>query len=508
MNEIDNSLKTILRGTKIVFIGIMLSKLLGYAYRVIAARVGTQEYGLISIGIAILGLLTTFSLLGLGDGVLRYISFYRGKKDYSKIKEILSSSLKITVPLSFVLAVLLFIFSNQISTVLFHNPNLNIIIKIMALAIPFNTLREVLFKTIRSFQRVEYEVYSKHIAENLTKVIFSVVFLILGYKFIGLAIAYVFAVFLSFLLAVYYLKIKVFPIKATELILPPINKELLFYSFPLLFSSLVFSVILWTDTLMLGYFTTASETGIYNAALPTSALIFIIPSTLLSLFIPVLTELYAQNKNEAFESIYKTVTKWIFLSNITLLGIFYLYSKPILEILFGSQYLSASTSLIILSTGLFLGYTMSSSQDVLLIYKKTKLIFFNTLIMVIINLSLNFYLIPIYGIIGAALATSFAFITRSILLLAETKIITNINPINIKYLKIIFSISVAIILVNYINNLIFSETNIYALIIGSFLLTIIYLLLLIITKSFEKEDMIILKIIKEKIGLYFGKQDS
>ena len=345
--------------------------------------------------------------------------------------------------------------------------------------------------------------YIRCIIENLIKISFTLIFLILGLSIIGATIAYTLSIIVGAILAFYFLETKILSIFKDKINSSFFNKELLFYSIPLLFSNLILSIILWTDTLMLGYFLPESEVGIYNTALPTAYLMNMIPYALYILFLPILTELYSKDKNNEFKIVYKTVTKWVFLMNLILLSMFYLFSKPIITILFGQNYVGAATSLIILGTGYFIGYFPISSQYFLLIVKKTKLILFNTLFITILNILLNFYLIPIYGFLGAAIATSSVFIFRGILLGIESYLIEKLIPLKLNFIKILFSILIASMLVKYISR--FYPINIFTLAINGVLLLGFYSLLLLITKSFEKEDIMIIKTIQQKTGVDFTK---
>ena len=78
MSETD-SLKKIVKGSSIVFIGIFISKFLAYVYRLLIARVGPEQYGLFSIALGLTGILVTISVLGLNLGLMRYIPFFKGK---------------------------------------------------------------------------------------------------------------------------------------------------------------------------------------------------------------------------------------------------------------------------------------------------------------------------------------------------------------------------------------------------------------------------------------------
>jgi len=307
---------------------------------------------------------------------------------------------------------------------------------------------------------------------------------------------------LSFILAVYYLEKKVFSVlkfKTSKFL----NKELLVYSIPLLFSNFIFSLILWTDTLMIGYFLPEAQVGIYNAAQPTAFLMFMLPYALLILFVPILTELYAKHKKEEFRVVYRTVTKWVFGLNLILLSIFYLFSKDILRILFGDNYVTASSSLIVLGTGYFIGYIASTIQSLLLVIKKTKIILFNTVIMAVGNILLNIFLIPKYGIVGAAIATGFIFTIRSVLLTIESISITKIIPFKLNYIKIVFSILVVSAIVKYVAR--FYEINIFTLILTIIFMVILYGGLLLVTRSFEREDAVVIKFVEDKIGINFTK---
>lgn len=504
MTEVEQSLKTIAKGAGIVFIGLCISKLLAYIYRVIVARIGVEQYGLISIGIAVLGIAATLSLFGMSESVLRYVSYYKGKGDKAKIKGVILSSFKITTILSLIIATLVFVFSEFISVNIFHNPQLTPILKIFAIAIPFNVFREISLSIIKAFKKAEYEVYSKNITENVIKVLLTVLLLYFGFSVFGAAVAYFLAIFISTFVAFYFFK-KVYTSFKTKLSPIYSNRELFSYCWPLVFNTVLFQVILWTDTFMIGYFKTVSDVGVYNAALPTAQLMYLFPYALMVLFFPVLTELYAKKSRQAFRSVYETTTKWIFMVNIILLSLFILFSKEILGCLFGQEYVVGSVILIILSSGYFLYYLMTNSNYVLMTLKKTKLIFFNTVVGALFNLILNFILIPLYGILGAAIATIISLLIIATLRFFESYHITKINPFNIGFLKIIFAFVIATIITKYFTYLLGFLKGIYVLFFGAFFFLLIYLFLLFCTKSFKKNDILIMKEIHQKLVKYLRK---
>ena len=501
MNTTEESLRSIAKVAGIIFIGVFISKILAYLYRIVVARLGAEQYGFISIGIAILGVFVTISLLGMNEGVIRYVSYFKGKDERAKIKGVLSTALKLTTILGIVLSILLFIFSDLVAVRIFHNHQLSSIIKIFAIIIPINVFREILLSTIKAYRKVEYEVFSRNIVENSFKLLLTLLFIYIGFNVLGAALAYLFATIASTIIALYFFR-KVYLNFKINKPAEYSNKELLSYCWPLIFNTFIFQVILWTDTFMLGFFKTPSDVGIYNAALPTGQLMYIFPYALMTLFFPVLSELHARGSRQAFESIYKTTTRWIFMINLALLSVFIIFSKQVISVLFGREYLSGSMALVILSTGYFFYYLTSNSNYILMILKKTKLIFMNTIAAALINILLNFILIPKFGIVGAAIATVLSLMIIAILRFIESWTITRINPFKTDYIKILISILIATSSTIYIIRMLNIQRDIYILIFGAILIGLIYILLLAITRSFKENDLIILRAINQKIRGY------
>ena len=163
--------------------------------------------------------------------------------------------------------------------------------------------------------------------------------------------------------------------------------------------------------------------------------------------------------------------------------------------------------LIILLVGFLIFCTLFSSKDILIIFKKTKFIASNAVIVAVLNVFLNFYLIPLYGLIGAAIATSVSFIIGAILIGTGAYLTTKINVFRFKYLTI-FSSAILAIVVTFIFKSLFGSIDILSLILYPFIFVLVYLFLLIITKSLEKEDIYIMKALQRKISNRVNRRNT
>jgi O-antigen/teichoic acid export membrane protein len=277
-----------------------------------------------------------------------------------------------------------------------------------------------------------------------------------------------------------------------------VRKEVFSYSWPLLFSSLITTIFYWIDSFLLGYFMGAVNVGLYNAATPLVGLMAFIPAMFSQLFFPMITREFSMKNNRVIKELSKQVGKWILILNLPLFFIMFLFPTTLIRILFGEQYIFASSVLQILAVGGFISSLVFLSTDLISMVGKSKIILINIICASILNILLNIILIPKFGLNGAAISTSITTILLSISLFIEVKYYVRLIPLRKKIFKI-FAISlIPLLLVIFIKKYI--ATNFLTLILlGSFFL-LSYIFLLLITKSLDRNDILILKSLKKKIG--------
>lgn len=501
----EEPLKKITKGAGIVFIGMFISKVLTYIFIIVVSRLGTEKYGLLSLGIAILSIGGTLSLMGLNIGVLRYVSYYRGKGDKQRIKGTVISSLEMSLPLSIFFALLMFFYADWISISVFQNISLAPVLKIFAFVLPFYVSSMIFIHTIRAFQRVEYEVYAKYIFESAARILLTVILVYWGYSLVGATVAYAIAIFCTSLLSLFFLERKLFPIFKTRVKAIPLRRELFSYSYPLMIAGILSMVLAWTDTLMIGYYLTVSEVGIYRVAVSTAILMQVVPGAFQILFMPVMTELYAKEKMIEIENVYKIVTKWIFFANFPVFLLMVIFSKQILRVLFGEEYIGGALALSILVFGYFSYSVFHTSGPMLNMVKKTKLVLIISIFSTASNVVLNYYLIPIYGISGGAMATGFAFLFSGLLMYTFVYYFIKMQPLTFMHLKSLISGVVSMSVIYGITRMLFGTPPTYALFLMFPLFSFLYVMLLITLKGFEEEDIVIIKAIQTKTRIDFTR---
>lgn len=499
--HLNASLRTIAKGAGIGFVGTAIGLGFGFFTRIVIARfLGPDEYGLISLGFAALNIAVIIGLLGLRTGIVRYVSYYRGKQDDARIKGTIISALKISLPLSIAVACLLFFSATWLSIDIFHEPGLIPILQIFSIAVPFWVLAQIFLPTTVGFQDVKYKVYTEDIFHNLFKLVVISIFLYFGFGVIGATFGWLLSIMAMAVMAFYYLEKKVFPLVNTKIKAISTMSELLFFSIPLIFAAAAGLLLGYTDTLMLGYFYNADEVGVYNAALPTAGLMRVALGSFGVIVMPVVTGLYAQKRCPELRNIYSTVTKWIIAIVFPGFLLILLFAKPIMWILFGSDYVAGATALVILAFGYLVTSVCGTSERIITAAGKTKVtmwcIFFGSTA----NFLLNLYLIPIYGINGAAIATAMSFILMYTLMLLFTYKLEKMQPFRWNQLKPVIAASMACLLVYGITEYLLVATA-FVLVLMFVLFIGLYFVLLLFIKGFDEDDLMIMRAIEEKTGM-------
>lgn len=406
-------LRTIGKGALYTFVGMALSKLMTYFWRMIIARVGPEEYGIVSLALAVTGIMYTLSILGLETGISRYIAFYQGKNDYPRMKGVIISSFKLTIPVCLLIIGTVFIFSDFISSVFFRAPDLSPLLKIMGIAVLPYLLYNIFIAALTGLKKIEYLVFLRQVVESATKLIATVILLSLGFGIIGVAAAYLITYVLVVVLSFYFLE-KTFHFIRTKVAGVSMRRELLSYSIPLLVGGIISQVLSWTDILMLGYFKNAADIGIYNTAMPTAGLMLFFPAVIGALFLPTITTSYAKGLLHDIKRVYSKVAKLIVAANIPVLLIMVFFSEDLLAFLFGREYFQGGWALRFLAIGYFFYAAVTTSNSVLDMLKKTKILMFAGILSTSLNAVLNYLLIPVYGINGAAIASASSLIAGSV----------------------------------------------------------------------------------------------
>ena len=176
-----------------------------------------------------------------------------------------------------------------------------------------------------------------------------------------------------------------------------------------------------------------------------------------------------------------------------------LFPEQVINILFGAEYIAGATALSILVFGFMIYGAISPTGAILQTYGRTKTVMMNNYIGAVINFGLNLLLIPIYGVNGAAIATGFSLALLYILNFVFAYKVAKIQPFKLSYLKIILASLIAVFVVYSLTKYVIGVST-FVLIPMLFVFLALYFFLLLLMKSFEEEDLMIMRAIDQRLG--------
>lgn len=378
----------------------------------LARYLGPEQFGMLNYAIAFVAIFGTLSGLGLYKVVVREVVAVPGRG-----REILGTAfvLKAAAGLvSLTLAIL-------VSALLHPNGALTTyLVAILSLTGLFQVTEVIEFWFEANIQS-KYSVYAKQIAFLL--IVLAKAALILAkaplIAFVWAAVAESMLASVT-LLAFYRRKSDLTPLHWK----PSIQKakELLSDSWPLILAGMAVILYMKIDIIMLSEMKGSEVTGIYSSATFISEMWYFVPTILCSSLFPLILRA-RQTDTAQYHDKLQLLYRLLFWLAVVLALCVSVIARPLIVGLYGKAYEEASQVLLIhvwAGIAVFLGV---GSSQYLLAENLQRISLYRTAMGLLVNVLLNFLMIPRYGANGAAMATlmSYFVATFSIALFDRTK---------------------------------------------------------------------------------------
>lgn len=182
-------------------------------------------------------------------------------------------------------------------------------------------------------------------------------------------------------------------------------KYLLKNSYPFIWANLLVTVYTQMDRIMVGSLVGDAETGIYSAAMTIANLWIFIPNALIDSSRPLIMSLKAAGRNERYHLRYRQLYCGIIWVSIAA-GIFFtIFSRPIIGIIYGRDYYEAIPVLMVLIWSRLFSLLGTARNIWMICEELSQYVKWFVGLGAVINVILNFLLIPVLGANGAAIAT-------------------------------------------------------------------------------------------------------
>jgi stage V sporulation protein B len=398
-------------GARIVALMFLLGTGFSYLIRLLLARMLTPtEFGLFYAGLAFLSLIIIFKDVGLQLSIVKFIPELEVKKRFDRIKGAILFVLGVQLGLGIIIATIIFFAAPSIATAFFHEPKAAPFLRLLCIFLLALPLLNVVQKSFRGFQRLGYSSSIEFVRLALVFVLL-IPLLAVERSVFAPTIAYITAaVILSFVYSKLFIT-KVFPaFTATQArIGRGLIRSMVWFGLFMFISTIGNLVIRHTDVLLLTWLTDLESVALYSAAHPTANLVTYLTGAIATVMLPLSSEMWTKNKKSVLRKGTQFLIKYSFLVLAPAVVVMLVFPKTILVILFGWEFRGASVALQVLSVGAIFAGLALITVNILAGIGRPKLNSRNVIIAVIVNIACNLVLIPVLGIVGAALGTLISF---------------------------------------------------------------------------------------------------
>jgi O-antigen/teichoic acid export membrane protein len=280
----------------------------------------------------------------------------------------------------------------------------------------------------------------------------------------------------------------------------PMLREMLTFSVPLMLASGMQFLITNTDTILVGAFLATTSVGVYNAALRIMNLgwLFFYPVT--TLLGPVLTRLDREYRIVEATRTYQVSVKWMALLTIPMFLLLFLFPQVVIGVTFGEEATSGAAALRILILPVMFSVLLGPNDGALVSFGHNKIHMYGNAATALANLGLNLFLIPRYGIVGAATATALSLGMRNVIYSARLYQAHGVQPFSGALFRVLGA-TVPIVAVGYFAFVrLFPVRFLTVTAIGLVFLTV-YVIVVVKVGGIEQEDIDVVTRFEESKGL-------
>jgi O-antigen/teichoic acid export membrane protein len=417
--------KNAFKTTIISYIGLLI----GYLNKgvLFVYFLSTEEIGLINLILTIGVLFAQFSNLGVSYTIWRFFPFFKNKQTSNN--GFIQFTLILNIVGVFIFTLLLILFKDLINDNYIKSPLFEAnYFWIIPLGIFYS-----FFLTLDSILRaIHKNVVSIFAMDFLLRIMQLLVTLLFGFSIINfsyfVALSSICFVFPTVLVLIQLLRNKQFFWRFSQIDIAKRFRKILYnYTFYNYINFIGITVVLSLDTVMIASYIGLSKTGVYTTMIFLLSGVLIPYKTLQRFCQPMVAEYWKNKELNKLEKLYERVSSISLIFGFIIFIVSWTLKNKALEFL-PSQFDEFMILLLIVLIGRIIDMYSGLNGLILLSSKKYKIDIIFTLFLLVVTVLLNSVLIPKYGVIGAAIATSVALILYNFSRLIYVLIIFKIHP--------------------------------------------------------------------------------
>lgn len=426
--ELRQAYRDVARGAGVTSVGMVLEYLLAFVVQVIAATyLSLSDFGGIVTGTAIINVGLLIGSLGLATGVARYLP---RTADRGERLAYVHSAFAVVLPLSVLVGAAVSLNAGFVAGEILGDPAVTDSVFVFGLAIPAAATLRVTLGSIRGQGISRYQVYVQNLLQPLSRFVLVVVATLWGLGQAGFAVAYALPYVLACGIALWLLRLALQGFHGLDR--PDYGKveELVVFSAPQSVASLAWFMVRSVDIFLIVAILGSGAVGVYGVAYGLAQVLLVVSTAFSFLGMPVSSSLDSSEDRTRLLRVNETLIRWLVVASVPAVFPFLVYPADLLRFIYRPAYAAGGAALAVLAIGFASHNVLSPAPSMLKSTGRTKLHMMNNVVAATFNLGLNLYLIPRYQLVGAAVATAFAYVAADLLGLVELKLLEGFTPVS------------------------------------------------------------------------------
>ncbi len=408
--SVANELK---KGALVNFFGVV-GKMAAPAFLIVVNRLyGPEVFGIYITANVAVEIIIAFLTSGFKDGALIFVSRFADHKDEQKdLYTALSNAFLWSIGLSLLVFISSILFGQQLLEIIYKDDfssSLSTIFQIMILSIPLMAFERIVLASTQGLKIMKYDAINNGWLRPLALLIFSILFWFITPTVTGMALAYFTTQALLFVISVFiYSKL----LSWNKLFLAfrefKINAELVEFAIPQSLNMTLNRFITGIDILMLPAFGFGpAVVGFYGAGSMLVREIRSVKMIFSTAFNPFIVRLHKEGRFSELSHHFSKTASWILsiaFPIILLVAVF----KDYLLVFIHPEYGGDSSFMFYLLPIPYLYCSFSLAGNIVAMTGHSKLNLMNSFIVATSNILMNLFLIPKFGVVGAASASASA----------------------------------------------------------------------------------------------------
>ena len=388
------------------FISLATASISHLLLRIVLGReLGVSGLGLYTLVFTIYMFGMQFAAFGIGAALTKYIAQYNDEP--IKIRDFVTSGVIGSIASGFVMAMLLYLLSGIIATQFFNSPDMADLLKISALCFPFIAMQKAVIGTLNGLKRMKWFAVV-NIVQNVSVLVITVSLVHwMNMGVMGAVLGFVFPTILVGIFSLVFVKdfLTIFP-----KLIHTVFKELAWFGFYVVLANSIGLINTQIDSLMIGYFMDETEVGYYAVAIIFMQIITILPQSVQRIVTPSIATYYGKKDFENIRKLIKNAIIKTFIAIVFISAFIVCFGKFMITSIFTDAFAPAYIPMLVLLIGYSIFAVFVPIGGCLASIGKVQILYRIGAISAILNVLLNITLIPQFGIVGAAGATSISLI--------------------------------------------------------------------------------------------------